>query len=40
MEQQDWIRFKEASAFYFLSCIQEISGRIDGSHHEIKIDID
>jgi hypothetical protein len=40
MEQQDWSRFKEASAFYFLSCIQEISGRIDGSHHEIKIDID
>ncbi len=40
VEHQDWSQFKQATAFYFLSCIQEIDGRIDGNEHAIKIDID
>jgi hypothetical protein len=40
LERQDWSRFKQAPSFYFLSCIREISGRIDSNQHAIKIDID
>jgi hypothetical protein len=36
---QDWSQFPEAKAFYFLSCIKQIQGSIDGSQNEIIAEI-
>lgn len=35
IERKDWSRFPEAKAFYFLSCIKGIEGRIDGTGNTI-----
>jgi len=40
MQRRDWSRFHEASAFYFLSCIRQISGGIDEKNREIVVEIE
>lgn len=37
--KHDWDQFPEAKEFYFLSCIQQITGSIDGSQNEIVAQI-
>jgi hypothetical protein len=36
---QDWDRFPNAKEFYFLSCVKQIQGGIDGSQNEIVAEI-
>ena len=37
--RQDWSQFSEAKEFYFLSCIKQIQGSIDGSQNEIMVEL-
>lgn len=37
---KDWSHFSDAKEFYFLSCIQQLSGAIDGSNNEVRIDLE
>ncbi len=36
IENKEWSRFDRAKQFYFLSCLQELSGSIDRSNREIS----
>ena len=36
IENKQWTNFDHAKQFYFLSCIQELTGSVDHSNHEIS----
>lgn len=40
VQSQDWSIFPESAPFYFLSCVRDISGSIDGQARQIKIEIE
>lgn len=39
LEKEDWSRFDDAKAFYFLSCVKRITGSIDRSEDEITAEL-